>query len=269
MRAPSDPGSDQPRYEEYAPPLDLARQVRCFWRISAANAPPTPNRICPDGCADVLLTSDGRVRAVGTMRSAAVVPLAGRVDSLGVRFEPGEALAFFDVPLIELTDTTTTAEALGWHAAWELRERLADAPTTADRIALLGPALRVRREQATRRATSERVRAAVRLLERSNMDVRRVCEAVGASERALERRFREMVGLSPKGFARVTRFRRALEQIQRRPRPRYAAIALEAGYADQAHFIREFRSLAGVTPAGYAHEWDAVGFVQYGSRIHG
>ncbi|MGH6692650.1 MAG: DUF6597 domain-containing transcriptional factor, partial [Gammaproteobacteria bacterium] len=101
MRAPSDRRSDQPRYEEYAPPPDLARQVRCFWRIHAASAPPTPNRICPDGCADVLLTAGGSVRAVGTMRSAAVAPLAGRVDTLGVRFEPGEARAFFDVPLME------------------------------------------------------------------------------------------------------------------------------------------------------------------------
>ena len=82
MRASPESGT-RPRYREYAPPADLAPYVRCLWRITADDAPLTPNRICPDGCADIVLI-EGTVRAVGTMRTAAVMPLAGRVDLMGV-----------------------------------------------------------------------------------------------------------------------------------------------------------------------------------------
>ena len=88
--------------------------------------------------------------------------------------------------------------------------------------------------------------------------------ATGASERTLERLFAERVGLSPKAFGRVARFRRAIERLQHPPGGPYARIALQVGYADQAHFIREFKAFAGVTPAAFAREWAAVGFVQYG-----
>ena len=45
--------------------------------------------------------------------------------------------------------------------------------------------------------------------------------------------------------------------------PAWTALAYAAGYADQSHLIREFRALAGVTPARYAAERARVGFVQY------
>ncbi|MGH7518361.1 MAG: helix-turn-helix domain-containing protein [Gemmatimonadales bacterium] len=138
------------------------------------------------------------------------------------------------------------------------------------KLALIETALRARRAGLYRRAAPRWLRAAVRLLEGgdSGPGLQRVRDEVGASERTHERQFREMVGISPKTFHRVARFRRALERMQRRSRAPYAAVAADAGYADQAHLIREFKSLAGITPAAYAREWDAVGFVQYRPPTH-
>jgi AraC-like DNA-binding protein len=269
MRAPADLVAARPRYHEYPASPDLAQQIRCFWRITADAAPLTPNRICPDGCADIILTGDGIVRAIGTMRTAAVVALSGRVDVLGVRFQPGEALAFFDVPLAELTDTTAGVDELGWHAARNLGDQVADTPTITGKIALIETTLRARRAGLDRRAAPRWLRAAVQLLEGedSGPGLQRVRDEVGASERTHERQFRERVGLSPKMFQRVARFRRALKRMQRRSGAPYAAVAADTGYADQAHLVREFKSLAGITPAAYAREWDAVGFVQYRSPV--
>ena len=59
-------------------------------------------------------------------------------------------------------------------------------------------------------------------------------------------------GLTPKRLARVIRFRHALAQAQRSRTVDWAQLALECGYFDQAHFINEFRELAGTTPAEYA-----------------
>jgi len=83
-------------------------------------------------------------------------------------------------------------------------------------------------------------------------------------ERRLERAFGHAVGLGPKALTRVLRFRHALRAIGRvgRAPAGWAAVAAAAGYADQSHLIREFKALAGVTPARYAAEHRAVGFVQ-------
>lgn len=74
-----------------------------------------------------------------------------------------------------------------------------------------------------------------------------LAEKVGLSERQLRRRFTEAVGYGPKALHSILRFQHALD-LGRRGDPGLAAIAYQAGYADQAHFTREVRRLAGMTP---------------------
>jgi AraC-like DNA-binding protein len=78
--------------------------------------------------------------------------------------------------------------------------------------------------------------------------VNAVAGDLGVSERHLRRVFHETVGLGPKAFAKLTRFRRALQAARAENRASWAAIAANAGYYDQAHLISEFRAVAGVTP---------------------
>ena len=63
--------------------------------------------------------------------------------------------------------------------------------------------------------------------------------------------FREAVGLTPKLYCRVLRFHDALERAAADKLAPWAEIALGAGYSDQAHFNRDFREFAGVTPSWY------------------
>ena len=76
-----------------------------------------------------------------------------------------------------------------------------------------------------------------------------VATVAGVSRRHLERRFQDVVGLSPKRFARIARFQHALRTFERgAPERRGAATAAVCGYADQAHFNRDFAQFAGETP---------------------
>jgi AraC-like DNA-binding protein len=72
----------------------------------------------------------------------------------------------------------------------------------------------------------------------------------GLGARQLERLFREQVGLGPKRFARIVRFQAGLRL--REGGASLSSAALTAGYADQAHFTREFRAIAGLTPSEHA-----------------
>lgn len=75
-----------------------------------------------------------------------------------------------------------------------------------------------------------------------------MADELGVSERHLRRVFRETVGLGPKAFAKLARFRRALRAAREDDAAGWADIATAAGYYDQAHLIAEFRTIAGKTP---------------------
>jgi AraC-like DNA-binding protein len=228
------------------------------------------NRVLPDGCSDLIVGVSGSSAAtiVGTMRTALVVPLAGPTTLLGVRFHPGAALRVFDTPLTELTDRRIPLESLWGPAAHELSQALVEAagsagPGRAERI--LAVRLAIDPSAHGDEALAER---AVTLFRRARggIGVRDAAAALGVGERRLQRAFDRSVGLSPKVLARVLRFRHAVRRLdQAATGPvSWAGLAALAGYADQAHFIRDFRALAGLTPAAYLRERRAVGFFQYG-----
>jgi AraC-like DNA-binding protein len=252
------------------PSPGLAPWIECFWSIRAGPGPSLFNRVLPDGCSDLIVGVGGSpaVMTVGTMRAALVVPLAGSATLLGVRFHPGAALRIFDTPLTELTDRRIPLDYLWGSAADELSTALVDAAgpagtQRAERILakrLAGAEARAQSDEALAERAVELFRRA-----RGSIGVREAAAALGVGERRLQRAFDRSVGLSPKGLARVLRFRRALRGLHAAAggTVSWARVAAFARYADQPHFIRDFRALAGLTPAAYLRERQAVGFVQY------
>jgi AraC-like DNA-binding protein len=75
--------------------------------------------------------------------------------------------------------------------------------------------------------------------------------AIGCSRKHLISEFRQHIGLSPKPLARILRFNRAVQVIEKSRRVAWAALAHDCGYYDQAHFIRDFHAFAGSTPGEF------------------
>jgi AraC-like DNA-binding protein len=259
-----------PHYAELPPTPALAPWIECFWSIRATSTPAAPNRVLPDGCADLIVGVDSGPGAtvVGAMRTALVVPLSAPARLVGVRFHPGAALRIVDTPLGELTDRRIPLDLVWARGSDELADALRQADTAegvarAERVI----AGRLARETGRRERDEALAHRAVALIRRArgSVGVREVAAALGVGERRLQRAFDRSVGLSPKVLSRVLRLRQAIRQLDgaghRGPRS-WAGLAASAGYADQAHLIREFKALAGVTPAGYLRERGAVGFVQ-------
>ena len=78
-----------------------------------------------------------------------------------------------------------------------------------------------------------------------------VVRSTGYSARHFGAVFTHTVGLSPKRFCRVQRLQRTIERLRPAAQVRWARLAIEAGYYDQSHLVREFRDIAGVTPGEY------------------
>lgn len=83
------------------------------------------------------------------------------------------------------------------------------------------------------------------------ISVLQLSQWINTSERGLERHFKYVMGISPKQFSRIIRLQHCLKIHRQQPATPFAQLAYSAGYYDQAHFIREFNQLAGLTPRQY------------------
>lgn len=247
-------------YREYPPHPALAAHVECVW---AARAPgfAHAHRVLPDNCVDILWQDGGQPGfAVGMMSSAIMVASERPVRTLAVRFKPGMAGLFLATPLHALTDQRADIDLLWGRSD---AERLADALWEDDaservRLAIIERELLRRLRAASDGAAATHLRGAslvqqaLRALEGSGgaLRVEELAAQLRVSRQHLAAQFREHVGLSPKLFARICRFRSATAALKRAPdhTPDWAALALDCGYFDQSHLIHDFQELAGSTP---------------------
>lgn len=199
--------------------------VACLWTSEGAAS---PRRILPDACVDIVWTGTKLIVA-GPAIQAVMATAPG--PALGVRFRVGAAGAALGIPASELLDLSVPLEDVWGADGAEIAETVAERPTLTVLAQKVGA--RIARGDAPDRL----VRAA----------------ATGArpriGERQLRRRFADAVGYGPKTLQRILRFQRFLALAEQTTTPDLARLALDAGYADQAHLTRETRRLAGIPPA--------------------
>ncbi|WXA91049.1 helix-turn-helix domain-containing protein [Pendulispora brunnea] len=186
---------------------------------------------------------------IGGARSTFYVKDVSRpTRSVGAQFRPGAAELLLGVPADALMERHTRLEDLWGRGAGEYRERLLEARSPEAAVDLMESLLTARLAQ--RRMLHPCVAGALELFG-DTADVRAVVDASGYSHRRFIALFREAVGLTPKVFCRIQRFQRALAWVASEHNASWADLALRAGYADQAHFNRDFREFAGVSPGIY------------------
>ena len=95
-------------------------------------------------------------------------------------------------------------------------------------------------------------REATRLRQlRGTVPIQELADSAVLSLRHFQRRFRTLTGLNPKHYARICRIGHAVHRKELEPEASWTALAHEAGYADQSHFIRDFKALTGTLPSGF------------------
>ena len=240
-------------YLEWPAPAGLRHAIACLWaQVTPDSGQDRDGLVLPDACSD-LIWEQGRGAYVAGPDTGPVrtVMKAGTVV-VGVRFRPSAGGPAFGLPLSELRDQRVELADLLRRDAKQLPGTL-DPDTAVIRALELAAAL-VTEGQPDPAAT----RAAV-LLADPRARAEDVAADVGLSMRQLRRRCHTVVGYGPKTLQRVLRFRRFVSRLDAGP-PRgqdahdLAALAAQAGYADQAHLTRECRDLAGLTPAALARQ---------------
>lgn len=228
----------------------LVRSVRLL--PEPRGAEPRVYRRLPNGESEVIVRfGQGQATAtlIGTRTRVLHKPASARAATLLVRFHAAGAYPFFGRPMAELTDQVVPVSELWDTAAWEAIET-ASSGATATRAVFDALLNALRRDTVYAPWSAPTVRKAVRHLlgAPSLPTVTELAERAGISQRHLRRGFADVVGLSPKRFLRILRFRRALAFARSTPEEDWAAAAEHAGYFDQAHLVHEFRALANATP---------------------
>jgi AraC-like DNA-binding protein len=187
--------------------------------------------------------------AAGLYDAHTLIGADGPSMGLQVKFTTLGARLFFQRPLADLSNRLTDIDDVLGADGRRLEASLYDAPDWDTRFALCDRD--IARRIAGARPPGRPVLWAWRELMNTDgaVPIRHLVQQVGWSERHFASTFREQIGLAPKAFARVLRFARAVEMLRSPAATRLADLAADCGYYDQAHFTRDFRLFAGVTPS--------------------
>lgn len=253
------------QYREWAPPSGLSGQVEAIWSLTG-RAGDGSQRILPDGCAELILNfadpvvqeTGGPVRQpalmfVGQITGPFDIRPTGRVDLMGIRFRPGGAAALVPVPQHELVDRSVPLEEVARKAARRFLPAFdpTDSATRVERISeALGDSL-----DPERSAVGASADALVRAW--GAIPVGTLAAGAGIGMRQLERRFLDEVGVSPKRLARISRFQRVFHAMERSATG-WTRVALECGYYDSSHLVRDFHEFAGQAPSRALTELDEL-----------
>ena len=248
-------------YCELKPHYPLRRFVECFWTLESDVPATNPERILPDGCVELILNfgaefsqhCEGQQKLqprnflVGQMTGPILISPTGAVQLMGIRFHPGGTLPFLRLPLQEITDQIVDLGGLSSKLERDLLHAASASSSLMDKVTAVEEFLTS--ELLSGKHDSRLMMLAARIVDSGGLvSVDQLANDAGISSRQLERRFLREVGLGPKLLGRIIRFQqvfRAVEQCD----AAWATVAIECGYYDQAHLIRDFHQFARQTPA--------------------
>ena len=249
------------------PPLDAF--IETIWLYCNDPRPLALERVLPTGAAQLIVNlKEDETRLYDPDRHYRCITRPGSVLSglqtryqiidtseqeyvAGVVFKPGGTVPFIREPAHDVTDADVPLDALwGKRRAAVLRERLLEGATLDAKLDALECELRA---MWTPRVAHPAVSFALTRFDRApaTTSIAAVTAVIGLSAKRFIERFKSDVGMTPKRYCRIRRFQRAVTLASRGRDIDWTRVAIECGYFDQAHFIHDFRSFAGLTPTGY------------------
>jgi AraC-like DNA-binding protein len=238
------------RHARYVPTADLAPFVEHYWTVEWDLAEAKVVETLPHPSVHIVLEPGlAQVAGVTTARFHRLLEGKGRV--FGVKFRPGGFRPFVTQPVSKYSDKILALSALLGSDADSIDQRVLLHTDHQAAINVIEAFLRARQP-----VPDETAVFAGRITDRIASDrrltkVEQISKECGVGVRKLQRLFDEYVGVSPKWVIQRYRLHEAAERIAATNEPRWAEIALDLGYADQAHFIRDFKKLVGMSPAEY------------------
>jgi len=248
-------------FRKLLPCKPLVDYIECYWFVNARTAFGYNEFLHPDGGMGVVfnygdpLSFNGSVNIGesflnGAYTRSTCLGLTGAINAIGVRFKPAGAHAFFLMPLNELKNGNILCADMGARGISSLFEKLAMASNDISKKKVIDETMLAMFD--ADRCASDVVKQSIAITAKYKgiCPVTKIAEHLGVNQRKLERMFNRQLGLSPSEFSKSVRMEHARTYLKQRDTS-YSDIVYNLGFYDQAHFVRQFKSVVGITPSKY------------------
>ncbi|MDO6431667.1 helix-turn-helix domain-containing protein [Flavitalea sp. BT771] len=254
------------QYQEYIPSKALSKYIKCYYIYVSGSNIVIEDKAFATGCVEMMFNLEGvqweiniNNQFVSTpgveLWGQIIKPLAfrtpGKNRMFGIRFYPHAASAFLNEDISLFNDSVTDLTGVIGQPVQELHRKLVDAGSAHQRIALVETFLLKRLSLFEKKLDKlELVQAVMSELKKEDFfdNISNVASRYGITSRYLQKIFLLHTGITPKLYSKINRFQNSLLLIGKGGSS-LTSIAYDCGYADQSHFIRDFKSFTGNPPS--------------------
>ena len=260
-------------YSEIKPSEKLAKYIKCYWVLAQTDAafPSESELILPDGCPEIIFNHADSFRRhypnqteiqplsifVGQMRQSVLIEPTAAVKLFGIRFYPEGAYPLLKESLVGLTDKIEELDTVLGALGKSLEDEILSATSIAKKIGVFEKAVSKMFDHEQEGALVKNASGLIRK-GKGLVRVEELANQFEVSIKTLERHFNREIGVSPKFFSRIMRLQEVLKLLNDGEEPIWTDIAYSFGYVDQAHFIKDFKDFAGVTPKIYHQQHNTI-----------
>lgn len=247
----------------YTPPPALQPYIKCYYVSTGSYTGYIKDVFFPDGCVEIVFHAGfdfyrGKekeywAKAIGQITQPLTMHATGAGKTFGIWFLPDTFSMFYPGAVSELNDTILPLYNIFNPAFLDfvknslLEGDIQNLVTGTSQYLLkkLRPAANPQKEKIVAYAVSRII------TEKAAASLDAIVKDCNVSHRYLQKAFLERVGFSPKFLIKLTRFQYALGKLAKVQNQPLTALAYDAGYYDQAHFINDFKQFTGLTPSQF------------------
>lgn len=255
------------RFEKIEPSENLSHLIKEFWIYENADTSSETQKVIPDGFSEIIIHYGDPYKIKMDDQWKLQSPLlfsnqiskyfflenTGASAMIGVKLHPTSFFHLFGVDLAPYTDRVVPLEKLPIDLS-KLSSLIQPEYSSEERIGVLEQWFEssLRKEKLFDAVNATK---AVEVITQKNglIDIKQTSQELGLSERQLERSFKKATGVTPKFYSRIIRFN-YIFSIIKNGNDSWVRVALESGYFDQSHFIKDFKEFTGEEPSTYGFD---------------
>ncbi|MDF9800028.1 AraC-like DNA-binding protein [Catalinimonas alkaloidigena] len=256
--------------QEYPPSALLSPFVECYWKgafnLNAEGA--VSFQMVPNACLELIIHLDDLrcnfpgtedwvqtpdYMIIGLITQPHEIRFPSTVPVFTIRFKPEALYHLFRFNGSEIIETYEDMTLLLGNDIRDFCHQIREESQVERMIQRAENYLLKKLEK--RKGEPGYVNQAAELIRNSqHINIRDISDHVCVSQRQLERKFREVVGVSPKHYLRLTRMNRVMRVLEQNRSLSLSSVAYYCGYFDQAHFIKDFKRITGLNPTFFHKE---------------
>ena len=257
-----------------SPSKILAPYIKRYWAIENVldEGERCVQRIIPTGFTELLLYFTKRPNVLSNNKSLSDnvalygqqngyydIEMTGDLSVFSIVFQPQGLMQFFKFPLNEICNQNVPLKYLNGQTGRDLEEKMGEAVSFHQRVRIVERFLWDLLQNNNTDFEFRRINRIVELIKSKggNINIHQMTSEACLSQKQFERIFAERVGISPKQYLKIIRFQFSIFQKQQNTSLNMTELSYESGFFDQSHFIKDFKSLCGMTPKQYFAESDA------------